>query len=758
MQSHNMGTALGAALLCAIISSAAPAALAQERAPAGAQASDAIHEDKARVQATLIFDAEQIAPADTLRAGVLLELDEGWHVYWYNSGEAGLSTQIKFKVTPEGLKPGPMSWPAPEVFIEGDGQITTYGYHHEVLHDVAIELPADLPHGTLKVEAKVDFLTCAHICVPGRMQLERTIEIGPKTLVSAQAQRFEAQAVTIPTPAAEANASVKLDLKADQLKPLGQPEATITVTLPPCPTSNDCPTPKLDAKADQLAFIPLAGERSSWKVKDVNLERRVATITLQGTLPSKLDLKADHIGGVLRLTQAGQPKHLLIDEVFSLQATPVLATPSSTPTLTQGAASSQDAPTPDDGQRTPGFLMMLLMAFLGGILLNAMPCVFPVLTLKVAALAELAHKDPRVTRAHGLAYAGGILSTMLVMAGILIGLKMASAQVGWGFQFQSPWFLVGLSAALTLFALNLFGVFEVNLPFGGKLGALQLGEDGLARSWAEGLLCVLLSTPCSAPFMGTAMGFALVSPAPTTIALFLALGAGLASPFVTLTMMPGWRRFLPKPGDWLLRLKQFLGFTLLGTSWWLLWLLGSSYGVDGITRAGVFLLVLGLSAWLYGIVQFMMPRAKRLGTLMALAMTITTGALALRWSVPDEQPARVDAQGWAPFDEETIKASLAQGQPVFVDFTADWCITCKVNERTVLERPPVLAAFAQYKVVKLKADWTRQDDRIRAILQRHGKAGVPMYLLYSPAAPDKPQVLPEVLTTSIITEALARTR
>lgn len=751
MHNHPNAAHIGAVFIFALVSLLAPITSAQEQVPEGAQASDAVHEDKARVQATLIFDAEQIAPGATLHAGVLLELDEGWHVYWYNSGEAGLSTQLKFKATPGELAPGPVSWPAPEVFVEGDGQITTYGYHHEVLHDVTFKLPEALPHGPLTIKAEVNFLTCAHICVPGRMKLERTLEVGDKTLVSAQAQRFEAQAVTIPTPAADVNASIKVALDQLQVQPNGQPEATLTLTLPSCPDSGPCPELKLDAKEDRLAFIPLAGTHSSWKVKAVKLDQRVATISLQGTLKSRLDAKEDHIGGVLRLTQAGKPAHLLIDEVFSLQA-PTSQNSPTTPTL---STNKPQAPAGQE-QATPSFLMMLLMAFAGGILLNAMPCVFPVLTLKVAALAELAHKDPRVTRAHGLAYAGGILSTMLVMAGIIIGLKMASSQVGWGFQFQSPWFLVGLSAALTLFALNLFGVFEVNLPFGGRLGSLQLGEDGLARSWAEGLLCVLLSTPCSAPFMGTAMGFALVSPAPTTIALFLALGAGLASPFVVLTMMPGWRRFLPKPGDWLLRLKQFLGFTLLGTSWWLLWLLGSSYGVDGITRAGGFLLVLGLSAWLYGIVQFMMPRAKRLGTLMALAMTITTGFVALRWTAPAEQQQTIDAQGWAPFDEETIKTSMAQGQPVFVDFTADWCITCKVNERTVLERPPVLEAFAKYKVVKLKADWTRQDDRIRAILQRHGKAGVPMYLLYSPASPDKPQVLPEVLTTSIITEALAR--
>ena len=410
---------------------------------------------------------------------------------------------------------------------------------------------------------------------------------------------------------------------------------------------------------------------------------------------------------------------------------------------------------------------MVGMALLGGLLLNVMPCVFPVLTLKIASLATLSQQDARVARAHGLAYLAGIQSTMGAMTLVILGLKAAGAQVGWGFQLQSPTFLVGLSAALVLFALNLFGVFEVWLPGAGRLSALARTR-GLAQSWAEGLLCVLLSTPCSAPFMGTAMGFALTSDAATTLLLFMALGLGLGAPFVALAFAPSWRRFLPKPGDWLLHLKHFLGFTLLGTTLWLLWILGSSFGAHGMTRALGGLLALSLAAWLYGLVQHRAGKARVLVSLLAVAIASAAAWTALRLEPTHQAPAGAgdpsaraqtlaqdtDAHGWQPYSPARVHEALSQGKLVFVDFTADWCITCKVNERAVLDRDPVQAAMRARGVVKLKADWTRRDDRIRAILQAHGKAGVPMYLVYRPEAPQAPQVLPELLSPELVLSAI----
>lgn len=757
-----------AALFLALLAPAAAYAEAPSapQAPPQAQASDAVHKDKARVTATLLFDQEEVAPGETVRAGVHMALDEGWHVYWFNSGDAGLPTQIKWSTAGETpLTFSPMRWPAPEVFVESGGEVTTYGYHHEVLHDVSVEVPKTLTPGQkLTIHAEVDFLTCEEICVPGHISLSRELVVAARSLPSADQQRFEAQATTLPQAPEQRGITYAIQQDPAQLQPGATIEAILELDL--C-AQQPCARPyKLDATQPERAFIPLAAERVVWQTKRVELGERLARVTLSGKLAARLDLEQDKIGGVLRLSQGGQPAHILIEAMTTLRpSAPALAAtpPQQQPSLEAGDAPKAAAPAE---LATTSLLGMLVMAFLGGILLNAMPCVFPVLTLKIAALAELAHKDNKLLRAHGFAYAAGILGTMLALALVVITLKLMSAQVGWGFQFQSPWFLIGLSAALTLFALNLFGLFEVGMPFAGRLSGLSMTKDGLPRSFAEGLLCVLLSTPCSAPFMGTAMGFALVSEPPITIALFLSLGAGLAAPFVLLTMLPKWRKLLPKPGNWLLRLKQFLGFTLLGTCWWLLWILGTGYGADRLVGAGVFLLLLSLAAWLYGTVQFAATRAKRAG-IVATLMILGLGAAILvqtKDSVvaptaqlgSDGAAGAADAHGWRPFDEAQIAQTLAEGQPVFVDFTADWCITCKVNERTVLARDEVERAFEAHKVVKFKADWTKRDERIRAILARHKKAGVPMYLLYSPARPDAPEVLPEVLTAGLIKAALAR--
>jgi thiol:disulfide interchange protein DsbD len=401
----------------------------------------------------------------------------------------------------------------------------------------------------------------------------------------------------------------------------------------------------------------------------------------------------------------------------------------------------------------------MLLAMLGGLLLNLMPCVFPVLSLKLASLARMSGDSPKKMLQHGLCYTAGIATTMALLTTIVLGLRAAGEQVGWGFQFQNPWFIVFLACVVTVFAANLLGAFELSTP---QLhdATNKLPDHPLWHSFAEGLLCVLLATPCSAPFMGTAVGFALSADALTILLIFQALGLGLASPFLILTAAPAWRRLLPKPGPWFDTLRQALAFSMLATACWLLWIFGQTQGVDGMTRLLITLVILAAASWLWGLSQLATPKKKI--ALISTALIISSTSLLFILDVQREPSAQDIAATtthtsggitWQPFSPEAVQTALDAGHPVFLDFTADWCITCKVNERGPLSSQAVIDAFAQANVVTLKADWTRRDEQIRAILASFGRGGVPMYLMYSPKRPEQPQLLPELLTPSILLQA-----
>mgnify|MGYP006275861695 FL=1 len=329
---------------------------------------------------------------------------------------------------------------------------------------------------------------------------------------------------------------------------------------------------------------------------------------------------------------------------------------------------------------------VVVLALLGGMVLNLMPCVFPVLAIKVFAFVNLAHTERGSLATHSLAYLGGILAAMLVLAATVVGIQWAGQEVGWGFQFQNPAFIVALSVLLVLFALELFGVFHVSLGSVGSGGTA--GHSGPARSFAEGVLAVVLSTPCSAPFLGTAVGFALTSQPHWVFAVFATIGVGLALPFIVLTAMPGWTRVLPRPGAWMIRFKQLLGFALLGTVLWLAWILGRFAGADGVIRLVAVLLAVALAGWAVGIAQGGGYRRLGLAASTGIIWVGVAAWLFAPWSVTARAPTTATAAGashWQAYTRDAVRAALDAGKVAFVDFTADWCITCKVNEQTVLE-------------------------------------------------------------------------
>ncbi len=468
-------------------------------------------------------------------------------------------------------------------------------------------------------------------------------------------------------------------------------------------------------------------------------------------VPGSLQLSRD-----LRVAQGAAEaatSRELLAALPAAEADPVLASePPATP--------PKESPATADGQGTALWLRALLLAFLGGIVLNGMPCVLPVLVMKIFALSELAQSGRREAIRHGIAYTAGVVGSMLLLAAAVLVLRGAGMAVGWGFQFQEPLFVAAVAALVVAFALNLFGVFEI-APDTGRLAEFGAAASGWRRSLFDGLLAVVLATPCTAPFLGTAVGLAFASSAPLAAAIFAAIGLGLAAPFALVSALPGLAGFVPRPGAWMLHLRTMLGFSLLATSVWLVWVLGRNAGVDAAAALLALLVGFAFLIWAYGALQRAGHRAAGLSAASAAAVLLLVG---LDWVdvAPAEEPgsgppASIAASqaGWRPWAPEAIGPQLAAGQRVFVAFSADWCITCKLNERRVLQNPEVEAAFERAGVLRMHADWTRRDARIGEELLRHGRAGVPLYLLYEPGAPDAPRVLPELLGAKELLALLA---
>jgi thiol:disulfide interchange protein DsbD len=442
------------------------------------------------------------------------------------------------------------------------------------------------------------------------------------------------------------------------------------------------------------------------------------------------------------------------------QPTPVSAAPNATPTplAPPSLASSTIPSTPV--QPSPFSASELLratgLAFLGGILLNLMPCVFPVLFLKGLSLVNSGNEERHRLRVHGFVYAAGILISFWALVGVLLALKAAGATLGWGFQFQSPVFLSLMAGLLFFLGLSLAGQFEIGLTLTGAGGSLA-AKQGYTGSFFTGVLAVVVATPCTAPFMGAALGYALSQSAAVTFAVFTALALGLAVPYVALTLQPAWTRILPKPGVWMEVLKQAVAVPIFGTAIWLAWVLAGAYGASLLAALLVGFLLLAIAGWFLG--RWPARRwAAVVASLIVLAV-IAISVLAPRKlaAAPETSSSRASQGGWQPWSAQAVSLAQSAGRPVLVDFTAKWCLSCQVNERAALEQPEVEKALQDSNVLLLKADWTRYDDSITQALKSMGRSGVPAYALYTPGQ-DQPELLPEVLTPGIVIDAVSKLR
>jgi thiol:disulfide interchange protein len=661
------------------------------------------------VEARLAPESASVAPGTTLWIDLHLDIAPGWHTYWRNPGDAGLPTEIAWTL-PAGFAAGDIVWPAPEHFVVAG--LGNYGYRDAVDLLVPIAVTPDVEQsGTANFAAAVSWLVCSDICIPGEAKLALALPVGasPAAPDPAVKDLFAAARSHLPKPAgfearfAMAGNEVRLILPKTAFAGLEQPSASF---YPFEANAIDAAAePKLQRRGDNFE-LPLARAN-----------------TPAAIVPAALD-------GVLVLRGANGP-----EKAVSLHATLAAINRAS------------------DNSEGIVWWQALLFALLGGIVLNLMPCVFPVLSLKLLSLAGI---GDRAAHHHAAAYAAGVILSFAALGGALLILRAGGAAIGWGFQLQSP-VVVGLLAYL-LFAmgLSLSGVADFGAGLAG-VGGRFAGRQGLAGAFATGVLATIVATPCTAPFMGAALGFALLAPAPLALAIFVALGIGLAAPMALATMIPGLARLLPRPGRWMVLLKQLLAFPLYGTVAWLIWVLIQEVGPDGSLMALFGLVLVGFAVWVYGTTRLAGPAMRRVGLGLAAAGTAAALILAVTASPSSARPGRIaarDGLGYEPFTPARLEALTAERRPVFVNLTAAWCLTCLVNEHTTLDSASVRDAFAKQQIVALKGDWTRQNPDVTAFLQQFGRSGVPLYLLYDRSG--TPNVLPQILTQSEVLDAVGK--
>lgn len=679
--------------------------------------------EAAHTQASLLLQADRARPGDTILAGVHLKMDKGWHTYWKNSGAAGMPTEIDWKL-PAGVRAGDIQWPVPEKLIESD--LTTYIYKDETLLLVPLTLDPALPPGDLTLEASVSWLECEIQCIPGDAQVKAVLTISSNTVPSASAGLFDRWLGRLPQPGTNLAASASWGGPAE-----GDARPMVLSW-------------KRVGGAGLSDFFPYASEAFELLGPTTELPTPAGQAKIRKVV-KKSTAWPERISGVAIETVGAERRAFEI-------------------TLAIEGAGAGAGPATAAGRPASSLWLMLLYAFVGGLILNVMPCVLPVIALKILGFVNQGKEHPGRVKALGLIYGVGVLVSFLALAFMVIAVKAAGQLAGWGMQFGNPQFLVVLTVLVTLVALNLFGLFEVTLGSSvmGAAGGLA-SKHGPAGAFFHGVLATILATPCTAPFLGAALGFAFAQPAPTIILIFLTVGAGLAFPYVLLSFQPAWLKFLPKPGAWMERFKIAMGFPMLATAVWLMSLIPLHYG-ERWWWLGLFLVFLALAAWILG--EFYQRGRVRRGLGLGLALAMLLGGYLwaaerqLQWRHPPppaETAAVAAASGsvaWEPWSPEAVEKARAAGRPVLVDFTAKWCLTCNTIVKPALENAAVAKRLKEINAVALLADYTRFPPRMTEELNRYGRAGVPLVLVYPPDPAQPALVLPEALTPGMVLDAL----
>ncbi len=653
------------------------------------------------IQVSLLSEQAVVVPGQSLSVGVLLEPAPGWHTYWRNPGDTGLPTRIEWNL-PQGVTAGELQWPLPE---RADYLgLTNYGYKGPALLIADLQIPANFAADQLTVAAQVDWLVCEEVCIPGRASLDIALPLAAVAELSPAAARFAETRQSHAGPLQYASANFQFGAEAViQLHGVEnavlQARGTSFFPLQPGYADNAA-TPRVIRAADGLL---------------------IQTGLREGSL-----IVPDALEGLL---------------VFETEAGPraVQFTAQPDPSLIPGTGS---APALDTS-----LLLILVFALLGGLILNLMPCVFPILSLKALKIVESGHYSNAERRWHGLAYGAGVLACFLLVAGVLLGLRSAGQGIGWGFQLQSPVFVALLAYLLFILGLSLSGFVELGTSLM-RVGNLAYDASKVSGSFFTGALAVIVATPCTAPFMGTAMGVAVTLPAGLALLVFAFLGLGLALPILLISFIPWLAGWLPRPGAWMETFKEFLAFPLYLTVIWLLWVLTRQTDASTLALVLIGMVLIGFALWVWK--QAARAKTPAWGRGLAiLAALLAVLMLPLQVMGSKDGPL-LASQAWS---NAALSAAQASGRPVFVNFTADWCITCKVNERLVLETENTAQLFTEREVVYLKGDWTNADENITRVLGQFGRNGVPLYLVYLPGQAE-PQILPQILTFGTLSDAL----
>ncbi|MEQ1504676.1 MAG: protein-disulfide reductase DsbD domain-containing protein [Myxococcota bacterium] len=737
------------------------------------------------VLARLLTDQSRVAPGSTVRIGIHLAQEPGWHTYWKSPGDIGQPTEVTW-VPPAGATATPIGFPVPERFEQDD--LVSFGYDREVLLPAVLTVPDTAALGVQTLAADVSWLVCNTSCIPGSAHLELPLEIAAgSAALTAYGPLFDHWVGRLPATGAGAGDDGFAWESAVSVSAV-RPNDAFRVAFVLKPVAGAF----VDVAASTWpTFTPIAASYD-WGLTGVAVRPQpdgtvAVVIDAEAYTPDPVPA-ADHVGGLVQLKVGDRWFRTEIDAPLPWAAAgaPVTAVdhaafraiPKADPAAPQPAEASAVALADPAlaavvpaviapggaGAGSVSLLANLLLAFVGGLILNVMPCVLPVLTLKLYGLVEQNELGAARRRATGLAYSGGVLASFWALALLVVVLRAAfGIQVDWGFQFQYPPYVAALTTVVFAFGLSLLGVFEIPVV-GADTADRAASKDGLAGSFFTGVFATLLATPCSAPFLGTAVAYAFGAPAPVLLAVFTAIGAGLAAPFLLIAFVPALFRFVPRPGAWMDTLKHVLGFTLLATTLWLVDVLMAQIGPDRAIGFSAFLLAVGFGAWVYGRYGGLAESLQRqLGVAgVAFGIAALAGLRFVDLTIADDaacddgvvrsELSFTDGIPWQPFTEPRVDA-LA-GKVVFVDFTAEWCLTCKVNERTVLEQGSVRDAMASLGVVPLKADWTRRDEVITTWLRDHGRAGVPMYLVIPADRTREPILLPEVITAGMVIDAL----
>jgi thiol:disulfide interchange protein DsbD len=651
----------------------------------------------------LITETGTIAPNHDFLAGLRFVLEKGWHIYWINAGDAGEPPRVEWQL-PAGIVAGNLQFPAPQRLPLGP--LMDFGYENEVLLPIPMLADGTLQPGSKEtLRGHVHFLVCSNVCIPGHADLEDTVSVAAQT--------------GAPNPKTE-----PLFLAAEQHLPRSLP-----------------PGASVSATQTSAAFVVLlsTGQRiasAEFYPFDQNIIANAA--------PERIEPLVHGVGITLQKAQGSpMPAHL-----HGLIKLPDGTAYQFTSDITSASIASRANGT--------SLWRVLGLAFLGGLILNLMPCVFPVLFIKGLSLVQSSGEERKRLRAHGAMYTFGILVSFWIIVAVLLLLRAGGSHLGWGFQFQSPYFVAVMALLFFFLGLSLAGQFEIGLSatsVGGELAA----HGGYTGSFFTGVLATVVATPCTAPFMGAAIGFALSQSIPTTFSVFTLLALGLAAPYVLLTIQPAWTRLLPRPGVWMEYLKQAVSIPIFLAVIWMVWVFEHVVGGDGVAALLAGMLVTAIAGWVLG----RWP-AKWASTAVAVLLLIVAVALPglaasqFRASETTNNGGAGDNFTWQPFSTQKLTAYRAQGKGVFVDFSAAWCLSCQVNERVVLDHPEVEEDFRNHGVVMMRADWTNHDDSITEALRQLGRSGVPTYALYSGGADTGPTLLPEVLTQGIVFDALNR--